>query len=134
KLTDGDMQEGGSVSVNTDPAGEASVSISSTNAGPALITASAAGGVMTTRAIEFVATQAHTLTLQAEPFTVRAGEQSAITAIVRDVNNNLVKNKAVSFQIVDDTTGSSLTVPQSITNSQGSATTFFVAGSVASGV
>lgn len=122
----------GSISVDTNGGGQATVLIRSMNAGPALITASTSTGAVTTRSVEFVATTAASLDLQAEPFTVRVGGQSAITAIVRDPNGNLVKNKVVSFQIFNDTTNSSLSVSQDTTDSQGRATTFFNAGSVAS--
>ena len=43
--------------------------------------------------------------LQADPFTVPTNDQSAITAIVRDINGNLVKNQTVSFVLTDSTNG-----------------------------
>lgn len=113
--------------------GEASVTVNSTNAGPAVITATGAGGPTTTRSIEFVATNADTLDLQAEPFTVGTGEQSEITAMVRDPAGNLVKNKVVVFELTDITNGF-LSLASDTTDSQGRAATFYTGGSVSSPV
>lgn len=113
--------------------GEASVTVSSTNAGPAVITAAAASGPSTSRNVEFVATDPATLDLQAEPFTVRSGEQSTITAIVRDPAGNLVKNKVVAFEVTDITNGF-LSVASATTDSQGRAATIYTGGSVSSPV
>lgn len=118
----------------TNGSGQATVTISSNNSGPALITAATLGGTQTTRNVEFVAVTANSLTLQAQPFTVQAGAQSTITAIVRDANLNLVKNKVVSFQIITDTTNGSLSVAQDTTDSQGRATTFYTGGASSGGV
>lgn len=118
----------------TNGSGQATVTISSNSSGPALMTASTPGGTQTTRNVEFVAVTANSLTLQAQPFTVQAGAQSTITAIVRDANLNLVKNKVVSFQIVTDTTNGSLSVAQDTTDSQGRATTFYTGGAASGGV
>jgi hypothetical protein len=108
------------------PDGTASVTISSNTSGTAVITASVGGVTVATRNVEFVATVPNTLDLQADPFTVRVNQQSAITAIVRDANNNPVKNQVVAFQIPSGP--GSLTVAQSTTDSQGRATTVYTAG------
>ncbi len=118
-------------SVTTDGSGNATLTISSTNAGPAVITATNAAGTSTQLAIEFVATTAATLELQAAPFTVPTSGQSALTAVVRDAAGNLVKNKTVVFQL-DDVTGGSLTVGQAVTNSQGRAQSFYNASTTTS--
>lgn len=111
--------------------GSATVTVSSTNAGPAVITATNAAGTSTQLAVEFVATAAATLELQAAPFTVPTNGQSALTAVVRDADGNLVKNKTVVFQLTD-VTGGSLSVGQAITNSQGRAQSFYNASSTTS--
>ena len=78
------------------------MNIASTNAGPASITAAAdtAGGEPSSQIdIEFVAVEAASLILQASPTSLGVNQgdsedqQSIITAIVRDTNNNLVKNQ-----------------------------------------
>lgn len=114
----------------TDATGTATVSISSTTAGPAVITATATG-VTAQLALAFVATTPTTIDLQASPATVQTQGQSTISAIVRDVNNNLVANQTVDFQLTD-TTGGELSVASAVTNSQGVAQTVYTASSSSS--
>ena len=104
--------------------------ISSSNAGPAVVTATNSG-LTTTVSIEFVATVADTLVLQAEPATVLPLQQSEVVAVVRDPNGNLVKNQVVSFDLSDITTGS-LSVAANTTDSQGRAETFYTASDTSS--
>ena len=113
---------------NTDASGEVAVTIRSANAGGASITATTDGGPTTQRAVEFIATVPDTLDVQADPFTIAPNEQATITAIVRDPNNNLVKNREVIFQL-DDVTGGSLSVGSANTDSQGRAQTVYTASS-----
>jgi hypothetical protein len=116
-----------------DGSGRASVTINSTNSGPAVITASVAGGPSTQRSIEFVANTAAKIDLQASRFTVGPGEQSTIRATVRDPNDNLVKNKVVTF-VLDDVTGGSISVGSQVTNSSGQAETVYTAGATTSSI
>lgn len=116
---------------NTDASGNATVSVSSANAGAAVISATTSGGVSTSLTIEFVATTPATVTVQANPFTIAPNDQSAITAIVRDASNNLVKNQTVNFSL-DDITGGQLSVASAITDSQGRAQTFYTASNTTS--
>jgi len=118
-------------SATTNGAGAATVSISSTNAGTAVISATNDLGTTTTVTVEFVASDAETVDLQASPFTVATGEQSQLTAIVRDPNGNLVKNKTVQF-ILTDITGGTLSVGSDVTDSQGRAQSVYTGGSVPS--
>jgi hypothetical protein len=118
----------------TDAAGQATVTINSTNAGPAVITAANANGTTTTVSVEFTASVAKDINVQPNPATVATGQQSEILAIVRDPNGNLVKNKVINFQVVADTTSGSLSVPFDTTDSQGKAKTFYTGGSVPSAV
>lgn len=113
-------------SVNTDGAGDATITVNSTNAGPAVITATNTDGTVAQLVVEFVATVPQTLELQASPFTVAPQEQSTVTAIVRDAAGNLVKNQIVDFTLTD-VTGGALSVPQATTDSQGRAQTFYTA-------
>jgi hypothetical protein len=116
-----------------DANGRASVTINSSNSGPAVITASVAGGPSTQRSIEFVATTAAKIDLQASRFTVGPGEQSTIQATVRDPNDNLVKNKVVTF-VLDDVTGGSISVGSQVTDSSGQAETVYTAGQSTSSI
>lgn len=118
---------------NTNASGVASVTVSANTAGPGLITATNDDGTSIQVTIEFVATTPDSLELQADPFTVPTNDKSQITAIVRDVNGNLVKNQTVSFVLTDSTNGS-LSVGQAQTNSQGRAQTVYNASSTTSAV
>ncbi|HZX22802.1 MAG TPA: Ig-like domain-containing protein [Woeseiaceae bacterium] len=115
-------------SATTDANGDASVDLQASNAGPAVITATNPDGTETTVQIQFVATTADSIEVQASPFTVAPSEQSAITAIVRDAAGNLVANKVVDFGL-DDVTGGSLSAGSATTNTQGRATVSYTAGS-----
>ncbi|MEO7387428.1 MAG: Ig-like domain-containing protein [Gammaproteobacteria bacterium] len=116
----------------TNGSGDATVSITATTAGPAVLTATNPESTTTTRTIEFIATTPATVELQASPLTVGAGEQSELTALVRDAANNLVKNKVVQFLIESDITGGSLSVGSDTTDSQGRAKSVYTGGTVPS--
>jgi hypothetical protein len=120
-------------SANTDGTGTASITVTANNAGPAVLTATNSAGTSIQRTIEFIATTPTTLDLQANPFTVATNDQSTVTAVVRDAAGNLVKNQTVTF-VLTDTTGGSLSVAQSLTNSQGRAQTFYNASGTTSAV
>ncbi len=111
-------------SVVTDANGTASTTVTANNSGPATVTATAVGGPVATIPIEFLAITPATIEVQADPFTVSPNSQSTITAVVRDPNGNLVKNKSVTFQL-EDVTGGTLSVSSAITDSQGRAQTFY---------
>lgn len=120
--------------VNTDSAGNASFTISGTNSGPAVITASATGGGPTAQInIEFIATVAARVDLQANPSTIGVNtsnsdiQQSNILAVVRDPANNLVKGKLVNFNL-QDITGGRLFPASAETDSFGRASTVYTAG------
>jgi len=121
-------------------AGTASVTVSSTTAGPAIITASGAGGTpAATLDVIFVATSASTATVQAIPGTVQVttgsasqtNNSSTISVQVRDAANNLVKNAGVNFTLTD-TSGGRLTSASGITDVSGSASVTYVAGATSS--
>ena len=110
-------------SVITDASGNASVTVSATNAGGAVV--SAASGVSTAQLpIEFVATTATQIEVQPSAFTVATNQTSNITAVVRDAAGNLVKNKTVVFTL-DDVSGGTLSVGSAVTDSQGRAQTVY---------
>lgn len=113
----------------TDNAGEARVFISSRFAGLATIAAQAGTGEGTVNAqktVEFVAVTPAKIELQAFPAQVGPGEQSNIRAILRDANNNPVKNKTIVFTL-DNAAGGQLANVSALTNSAGVATTIFTA-------
>jgi hypothetical protein len=118
----------------TNAGGDATVTVSSTTAGPAVLTASITVlGVVSSiqRSIEFVAVTAAAVTLQATPGTISTNtagstvQQSNIIAVVRDVNGNLVKNKTVRFTLAD-ISGGYISQASSLTDSLGTATTVYI--------
>jgi hypothetical protein len=117
-------------SVVTDASGNATVHISSTTSGPAIISATGTG-VTATLAVDFVATNPTALDLQANPATIAIQGQSTLSAIVRDLANNLVEGQTVSFQLTD-ITGGSLSVASAQTDIQGRAQTVYTASSAPS--
>lgn len=107
----------------------------SNGAGPAILQAaaevSASQTAETSLAVEFVATQPAVIEVQAEPGTVQVNDSAVIRAIVRDSQNNLVKNQIVDFSINDNTSGS-LSAASKVTNSQGVAQVTFNASNTPS--
>lgn len=109
--------------VVTDAGGLASVFIRSggpNGAGRAVLSASEGSGASATLEIEFVAVTPTRIDLAAEPATVAVNGTSTIRAIVRDANNNFVKNQIVSFNL-NDPSGGSLSSATQVTDSQGRA-------------
>lgn len=107
---------------------------------PGVATLTARAGVLGTQSdLEFVAplTTASTITVQADPAVIGVNtpgsisQQVTLRAVVRDgpAQNNPVKNALVSFAIVSDASGGSLTQPSDVTTAaDGSATVSFIAG------
>lgn len=119
----------------TDGAGNATLRIQSSNAGPATITAFVAGGPSTSRSVNFIATVPAVISLQASPSTIgpnngsQTNQQSTVTAIVRDANNNLVAGKAIRFSIIEDNSGGSLSTATATTDNLGRASTSYISSS-----
>ncbi len=118
--------------VNTNASGQASVQISSTSAGPSIVQATAAA-VTAQLNLNFVALNPSQISVQAGPAAVAVQGQSTITALVRDVNNNLVEGATVDFQVVSDPTNGGLSVASAQTDAQGRAQTVYTAGNSTSG-
>lgn len=112
--------------------GCATVSVSSTIAGPASVMATA-GTLAAVQALEFVATTPAAVKTQASPSVVSGGQKSTITATVRDASYNLVKNRTVVFSIISDPTSGSISPATGETDSFGQVTTVYTAGAVSSG-
>ncbi|MCG5501794.1 Ig-like domain-containing protein, partial [Ectothiorhodospira lacustris] len=123
--------------VTTNVNGEAIIEIRSTSSGPSIITATTVGGPEARRELLFVATQAATMTLQAEPAVLSTNlegqdtEQSEIIAVIRDPDGNLVKNKLVRFNLTD-ITGGSISPAAAVTDAFGRASTTYTAGTTSS--
>lgn len=118
--------------INTDANGQATVSISSTGAGPSVVNASGAG-VTAQLNINFVANDPSQISVQAGPASVSVQAQSTITAVVRDSSNNLVEGATVGFQLTTDPTNGGLSAATATTNAQGSAQVVYTAGNSSSG-
>lgn len=113
--------------------GVASVTINSAQAGGSSISASSPDLTTPTASvsIQFVASEAATLSLQADPAVIATNESSTISAIVRDAGNNLVANKTVEFGLTDST-GGTLSSSTAVTSLSGIARVTYAAGSVTS--
>lgn len=121
-----------STPVTTDVNGQATVSISSAVAGPAIVQATGTA-VSAQISLDFVALVPAQISVQAGPAGVAVQGQSTITALVRDANNNLVEGATVDFQIVTDPTNGGLTIASAVTDAQGRAQTVYNAGNSSSG-
>lgn len=110
--------------------GVASIGIQSDTGGIGVVTASS-GSSSAQCTIEYVATDAQRLVLQADSAVVPPRGKTTITATVRDARDNLVKNKTVIFTLTDST-GGSLSVGQGVTDSFGQTTTTYTAGNASS--
>ena len=119
----------------TNASGDATVTVNSSQTGPAVLSAFVASGPSSQVSVEFVATTANSITLQVNPAVIgtnTAGattEKSLLTAVVRDVNDNLVKNKIVNFSLVNDASSGTLSPGTPITtDSSGTASTYYIGG------
>ena len=120
----------------TDAQGRASFEIQSDNAGIASITAigvdDESNEVSARVNIAFVATVADSIIVDATPDSIGPdGQRSTISAVVRDPTGNLVKNKVVTFEVEDVSTGF-LSTGRSTTDKNGIATTVYESVSVSS--
>jgi hypothetical protein len=112
--------------------GSASVTISSTSAGPSVIAASASG-VSAEVIVNFISTAPNSIALQAAPTTVPTQGQATVTATVRDAPpaDNLVAGQTVDFALTDST-GGTLSAASAVTNAQGQASVTYTASSTTS--
>jgi hypothetical protein len=120
-----------SLDQSTNASGQASVLVTSNFAGFANIAAteirSGATDLLTTQTqIEFIATVPNTVGVSAFPVQLGPGEQSVVRAVVRDQNNNPVKNRSVAFTL-DGAPGGQINPATAITDSQGLASSVFTA-------
>lgn len=120
-----------SVGAKTNPLGTADVFVYSKSAGFANIAAterrSGTTDLLTTQTlVEFVATNPTKIEVSAFPAQLGLGEQSVVRAVVRDADNNPVKNQTVAFTL-NGAPGGRINPATVITNSQGLASTVFTA-------
>jgi Bacterial Ig-like domain (group 1) len=84
--------------------------------------------------ITYITQTASSVVLQADKTTLPANtigsqtNQSRVTAIVRDSNNNLVQNATVTFTIASDESGGSLSATSAVTDINGQANIYYIAG------
>jgi phage-related protein len=116
--------------INTDSTGTATATVRSTNAGAAIVTATA-GANTASVALEFVASTPASISIQPSAFSIGPNQTSTLTAVVRDAAGNLVKNQTVTFELVD-VTGGTLSVGSAVTDSQGRAQTVYTASNTPS--
>jgi len=122
-------------SADTDANGEATVSVSSTTAGPATFSAQV-GTARTTLSAAFVATTPATVFLQANPSAVfpnapgSSANQSALSATVRDAVGNPVAGQVVNFTAIADPSNGSITPGSVTTDTNGIALAQFVPGAL----
>ena len=117
----------------TSATGEASVSVSSTTAGPAVVTAQIAGVGQVNLPIQFVAITPATIIVQANPGAVApnssgTANQSTIEAIVRDAAGNAVANRQVNFTTLQDVSNGALSPGVATTDLNGRAQVRFIPG------
>jgi len=134
----------GGETATTDGSGAASVNIRSTTAGLTTITATevqggSSTGVTATRQAEFVSKSPTKIELQTSPSVVGANlsvtgtNSSQLIAIVRDDNDNPVKNVRVDFTALADPSNGRIEPGFGITDSFGTATASFIAGPTSTG-
>jgi len=114
---------------DTNGSGIAQVSISSTDAGVATIVATdPISGQTNSLNVEFIATVPATLELKTEKTRVDAGEQTTLTAQVKDAGGNPVKNALINFNANIDTTNGDVFPATAITDSNGEARSVYTGG------
>ncbi|WP_286235240.1 Ig-like domain-containing protein [Thalassotalea sediminis] len=113
--------------------GKVTASITSTNAGKALVTFTGSdGNIVLNNQIEFefIAEDADRIIAQASPNSIAPnGDTSTISVVVRDPNGNLVKNKVVDFNL-SDTNGGSIFPASATTDRNGAASTVYTSNTV----
>lgn len=111
--------------------GKAVAFMKSTNPGTTRLSVSDPTGGAASVAFSFVSKTPASITIQGDPSTVSVGGSSAISAFVRDANNNPVYGATVYFSAPQG--GGALNPASATSNEQGVATTVFKADSSSSG-
>lgn len=122
-----------SSSATTDGSGDASASLSSTTAGPAVVAAQIPNVGSVNLPVEFVAVTPASIVAQANPGSVLPNasgsttNQSTIDAVIRDANGNPVANRQVDFTLEQGT--GTLSAGSALTDTAGRAQVQFISGS-----
>ena len=123
------------LSTQTDAAGMATVSITSSTASPALVQASVAGAhIQATLPLVFTAQAPATLVLQVSPTAIGPNptgvttQQAQVLATVTDSNGNPVAGATVAFNRTADPSGGNLSQATAVTDSSGNATVQYISG------
>ncbi len=122
--------------ITTDASGMASVILTAPangSAGAAVVTATGPDSVRFSLPLEFVATTPATITVQSDRTSLPTNETAAIQAIIRDANNNPVKNQTVAFSL-NDSSGGSIDRSSAVTDFAGTARLTYTAGTTNSGL
>jgi hypothetical protein len=110
--------------------GTATVNITSSTAGPVVVTAFVDTGPTANTLAEFVATTPAIINVQAATDTLGPdGQEDVITAVVRDANGNFVKKVPIRFTIEKDTSGGSISNATDVTDTLGRASTIYTSTS-----
>lgn len=117
----------------TDVNGEASASLVSSTAGPAVIVAQISGVGSVNLPVQFVATTPTSIVVQANPGSVLPNasgttNQSTIEAVVRDASGNAVANRQVNFTALLDLSNGSISPGIATTDANGRAQVQFIPG------
>ncbi len=113
----------------TDANGQVTAVIESNDNGPAEVTATAANGTTTTLTVNFIADNPEFVSLVASPRSIGPGEQSTITALLRDASGNIVAEYPTTFQLTD-ISGGGISVANTNSNENGVATTVYTASQI----
>lgn len=122
-----------SANVLTDGDGNASASVSSVTAGPAVVVAQIANVGQVSIPVQFVATSPASIVVQANPGAVLpnasgSANQATIEAVVRDAAGNAVANRQVNFSTLQDLSNGSFSVGNATTDLNGRAQVQFIPG------
>ncbi len=115
----------------TDSNGLASFTIKSSTAGETIIKAKSSDGLSTILTREFVAVTPSYIDTQADPTLIPPLGSSTIITKIRDINDNPVKNKVITFRL-DDTVAGRLSDSTAVTDSLGRASVSYTAGNSSS--
>jgi hypothetical protein len=119
----------------TDGSGIASVTLTSSSAGPVTVQATVAGSATTTTLpLTIVATQPTTLVLQVSPTAIApniggsTANQATVVARVTDAAGNPVQGQTVNFARVTDPSGGNLLQASAVTDGSGTASVAYRSG------
>jgi Bacterial Ig-like domain (group 1) len=119
----------------TNASGTASVTLSSTTSGPAVVVAQITGVGQVNLPVQFVATIPASIVVQANPGAVLPNpsgttNQSTIEAVVRDSVGNAVANRQVNFSTLQDVSNGTLLPGVATTDANGRAQVQFIPGAI----